>query len=105
MPLYQYVCKHCNNEFELRQSFSDDPADTCPNCGTVGEVHRLIQPAGVIFKGSGFYVTDNKRKNPAAPGSSKTSSTSSDNGSTSSNGATAEASTEKSTSNGDSSKS
>jgi predicted nucleic acid-binding Zn ribbon protein len=42
------------------QSFKDAPLEECPNCG--GPVHRVIQPVGVIFKGSGFYVTDNKSR-------------------------------------------
>lgn len=58
MPIYAYECKECGVRFDRRQSFSDDPITICPECG--GEVHRLIQPAGIIFKGSGFYVTDNR---------------------------------------------
>jgi putative FmdB family regulatory protein len=58
MPIYAYECKECGVRFERRQSFSDEPVKICPECG--GEVHRLIQPAGIIFKGSGFYVTDNR---------------------------------------------
>jgi putative FmdB family regulatory protein len=58
MPIYAYECKECGVRFERRQSFSDDPVKICPECE--GEVHRLIQPAGIIFKGSGFYVTDNR---------------------------------------------
>jgi putative FmdB family regulatory protein len=44
--------------FERRQSFNDDPITVCPECE--GRVRRLIQPAGIVFKGSGFYVTDNR---------------------------------------------
>jgi putative FmdB family regulatory protein len=58
MPIYAYECGECGVRFERRQSFSDEPVKVCPECG--GEVHRLIQPAGIIFKGSGFYVTDNR---------------------------------------------
>jgi putative FmdB family regulatory protein len=58
MPIYAYECKECGVRFERRQSFSDEPIKVCPECE--GEVHRLIQPAGIIFKGSGFYVTDNR---------------------------------------------
>lgn len=66
MPLYAYECKECGVRFDRRQGFDDAPITVCPECE--GAVHRLIQPAGVIFKGSGFYVTDHK-------GSSHTSST------------------------------
>lgn len=70
MPLYEYECKDCGLRFERRQHFSDPPVKICPDCG--GEVIRLIQPAGIIFKGSGFYVTDNRAKSPTAtPGSRK----------------------------------
>jgi len=58
MPLYTYECNKCGVRFERRQGFDDDPVRTCPECR--GKVHRLIQPAGVIFKGSGFYSTDHK---------------------------------------------
>ena len=58
MPIYAYECKNCGVRFERRQSFNDDPITVCPECE--GEVHRLIQPAGIVFKGSGFYVTDNR---------------------------------------------
>lgn len=63
MPIYEYKCNECGVRFERIQSFSDEPVKVCPECG--GETHRLIQPAGIIFKGSGFYVNDSKasRKN------------------------------------------
>ncbi|MGC9399206.1 MAG: FmdB family zinc ribbon protein [Anaerolineae bacterium] len=82
MPLYEYKCKECGLRFERRQHFSDPPVDTCPECQ--GEVVRLIQPAGIIFKGSGFYVTDNRTKSSTAtPGTrSDASETTSDNDST-----------------------
>jgi len=49
---------------------TDDPVEICPECG--GEVCRLIQPVGIIFKGSGFYVTDNRAKSSTAlPGETK----------------------------------
>ena len=60
MPLYEYQCQECGVRFERRQHFSDEPVKTCPDCS--GPVVRLIYPAGIIFKGSGFYVTDNRAK-------------------------------------------
>ena len=70
MPLYEYKCEECGLRFERRQHFSDDPVKICPECG--GAVVRLIQPAGIIFKGSGFYVTDNRSKSSTAiPGNRK----------------------------------
>ncbi len=58
MPLYTYRCSNCGNEFDLRQSFSDDPIHICPVCD--GHVRRVIQQVPVLFKGSGFYITDNR---------------------------------------------
>ena len=60
MPTYVYECSDCGVRFERLQSYSDATLKECPECG--GQVHRVIQPVGVIFKGSGFYVTDNKGK-------------------------------------------
>jgi putative FmdB family regulatory protein len=71
MPLYEYQCEACGVRFERRQHVNDEPVKVCPECG--GAVHRLIQPVGIIFKGSGFYVTDNRAKSPTSkPGSKKT---------------------------------
>ena len=70
MPLYEYECEACGVRFERRQHMKDEPVKTCPECG--GDVHRLIQPVGIIFKGSGFYVTDNRAKSSTAtPGNHK----------------------------------
>ncbi len=70
MPLYEYQCQECGLRFERRQTFSEDPVKTCPECA--GPVVRLIQPAGIIFKGSGFYVTDHRSKSSTAiPGGRK----------------------------------
>lgn len=57
MPTYQYRCTKCEHEFEEFQSISDAPITICPECG--GKTQRLITGgAGLIFKGSGFYITD-----------------------------------------------
>lgn len=58
MPIYLYECDSCGVRFEKLQRMSDDPLTDCPECE--GQVHRVIQPVGIIFKGSGFYVTDNR---------------------------------------------
>ncbi|MFN2108744.1 MAG: FmdB family zinc ribbon protein [Anaerolineae bacterium] len=77
MPLYEYQCQECGLRFERRQHFNDKPVTICPDCQ--GPVVRLIQPAGIIFKGSGFYVTDNRSKSSTAiPGSRRTDEKSSD---------------------------
>jgi putative FmdB family regulatory protein len=72
MPLYAYECADCGVRFERRQKYSDDPITICPECG--GHVHRLIQPAGIIFKGSGFYVTDSNQSRKNRIGNSKPNS-------------------------------
>ncbi|MDR0878120.1 MAG: zinc ribbon domain-containing protein [Treponema sp.] len=57
MPTYEYQCKTCSYTFEAFQSMSDAPLKVCPECGK--EIRRLINGgSGIIFKGSGFYVTD-----------------------------------------------
>ena len=58
MPTYEYRCGECGYEFELFQSMTEDPVSKCPQCG-LDAVERLISAgAGLIFKGSGFYITD-----------------------------------------------
>ena len=70
MPLYEYQCQACGVRFERRQHVNDEPVKVCPECG--GKVARLIQPVGIIFKGSGFYVTDNRAKSSTSkPASTK----------------------------------
>ncbi|HOT91618.1 MAG TPA: zinc ribbon domain-containing protein [Anaerolineae bacterium] len=69
MPLYEYQCQECGLRFERRQHFTDKPITVCPECE--GPVVRLIHPAGIIFKGSGFYVTDNRSKSPTAVAGSR----------------------------------
>jgi len=64
MPLYAYECESCGVRFDVRQSFNDASLTVCPECE--GKVHRIIQPVGVVFKGSGFYVTDSKGKQSIA---------------------------------------
>jgi putative FmdB family regulatory protein len=65
MPTYVYECKSCHTTFEADQSIKDDPLDTCI-CGSVGTIKRVIQPVGIAFKGSGFYVNDSQKSAPAA---------------------------------------
>ena len=70
MPIYVYQCDSCGVTFERQQHFGDAPMTHCPECD--GHVHRVIQPVGIVFKGSGFYVTDNRAKSSTAlPSESK----------------------------------
>ena len=57
MPTYEYVCTACGHEFELVQRMSDPPRKRCPQCGKKVE-RKIGTGAGIIFKGSGFYITD-----------------------------------------------
>ena len=59
MPVYTYHCNSCEHEFDQHQSFSDDPLESCPNCQAQA-LHKVYKPARVVFKGSGYYVTDNR---------------------------------------------
>ncbi|MCO5186481.1 MAG: zinc ribbon domain-containing protein [Anaerolineae bacterium] len=59
MPTYSYKCNACDYEFERRQRMTDEPVRKCPVCGQP-EVRRVISQVGIVFKGSGFYVTDNR---------------------------------------------
>jgi putative FmdB family regulatory protein len=59
MPTYEYECLECKNRFEVFQSMNDDPITTCEKCS--GKVRKLFGTAGIIFKGSGFYVNDYKK--------------------------------------------
>jgi putative FmdB family regulatory protein len=59
MPVYTYRCSSCGSQFEKHQSFDDAPLKTCPKCKKKS-LKKVITPTKVIFKGSGFYATDNK---------------------------------------------
>lgn len=68
MPTYAYRCADCGHQFDQFQKFSDDALTVCPTCA--GSVRRIIQPVGVVFKGSGWYVTDS-RGSSSGPASDK----------------------------------
>jgi putative FmdB family regulatory protein len=68
MPTYGYRCGNCGHEFEIRQKITDEPLTTCPKCK--GKLAKMLYPAGVIFKGSGYYTTDYKSSGKSAGESS-----------------------------------
>ncbi len=70
MPTYDYACQKCDHTFEQFQSMRDDPLTKCPACGKKSLKRLVGGGAGLIFKGSGFYITDYKNK---GGGESKTS--------------------------------
>ena len=89
MPTYEYECQKCGNKYDLFQSITEKPRRTCPKCK--GRVKRLVGTgAGLLFKGSGFYITDYRKpgyKEAAKKeGSSTTPSTSKESGSAPSSG-------------------
>lgn len=59
MPLYDYRCRTCSKVTEVRHGSREAHAQTCPDCG--GELARVFHPAGIVFKGSGFYLTDSRK--------------------------------------------
>lgn len=107
MPLYAYTCTACGHNFDIHQSFTDDSLTVCPECA--GLLRKVFSPVGVVFKGSGFYRTDNKAASaskvpaspkvdapakesaPAAPSSAPASSTSSASSSSASSASAAPA--------------
>ena len=64
MPTYDYRCQECGHTVELVHSILEDGPVACEKCG--GPVQRVVQPTGVIFRGSGFYVTDSRSSSKAA---------------------------------------
>lgn len=62
MPTYDYVCAKCGHELEAFQSMKDAPLKLCPACKRRALKRRVGGGAGLIFKGSGFYITDYKKK-------------------------------------------
>jgi putative FmdB family regulatory protein len=81
MPIYEYRCTN-GHTFEVIQSMSDDPVETCEECGA--PVERVFHPVAVHFKGSGFYTTDYKSKSKSSSGSDDGSSSSESSDSSSS---------------------
>ena len=74
MPLYEYECRNCGIRFERQQRMMDAALTLCPECGE-DALFRVIQPVGIIFKGSGFYVTDNRGKSSTGPSTAKSDTT------------------------------
>ncbi|MDF1595880.1 MAG: zinc ribbon domain-containing protein [Acidimicrobiia bacterium] len=72
MPTYEYACKKCGERLEVMQSFSDKPLKKHKTCG--GDLQKVFHPAGLIFKGSGFYVTDSRSSRSSSSKRSATSS-------------------------------
>ncbi len=104
MPIYTYTCTACNDLIEKRQSFSDPPLTTCEQCG--GALRKVIHPVGIVFKGSGWYITDSRSAPSSAHGrTSWSSSSEAESTGKSSDSPSAPKTTESTTSTSDSTKS
>jgi putative FmdB family regulatory protein len=84
MPTYEYACTSCGNRFEAFRRIDEDPLSVCEACG--GALRKVFHPAGIVFKGSGFYATDSRSKPKAEAGSKGESGSTSDSGSRSGDG-------------------
>ena len=71
MPTYEYHCTYCQFEFEEFQSMASEPISVCPHCGKNKVQRKISGGAGLIFKGSGFYITDYKKNNAVPDDKSK----------------------------------
>ena len=60
MPTYEYACSNCGIHLEVVQKMTESSLETCAVCG--GKLRKVFHPAGILFKGSGFYATDNRSK-------------------------------------------
>jgi len=78
MPIYEYICDTCHDEFEVRRSFLDEGVPPCPTCNGTGKVHKVFSPPAIVFKGKGFYVTDSRGKSSATTTGSKRDSSDND---------------------------
>jgi putative FmdB family regulatory protein len=72
LPLYDYKCRACSKVTEVRHGFREPYDGSCPDCG--GDLARVFNPAGIVFKGSGFYLTDSRKAASDAKSSSASAS-------------------------------
>src|SRR5262245_18223335 len=70
MPTYVYACDTYGAQFEQFQSFKDEPLRTCPSCASA--VRRVFQPVGIVFKGSGWHITDSRKSSNEIVGGEET---------------------------------
>ncbi|GAA3112703.1 MULTISPECIES: FmdB family zinc ribbon protein [Nonomuraea] len=75
MPTYQYACNDCGEQLEVVQKFTDDALTVCPSCQ--GNLRKVFSAVGIVFKGSGFYRTDNRSSSSTSSSSSSSPSSSS----------------------------
>jgi putative FmdB family regulatory protein len=73
MPIYEYECEKCHSRFEVKRNFGEDGSAHCPQCS--GKACRIFTSVPVIFKGSGFYVTDNRKSDSVSSDEKKVGNT------------------------------
>jgi putative FmdB family regulatory protein len=83
MPTYEYLCRNCGFRFEELQSIKDEPLVHCPECNTDSLARVMGAGSGIIFKGSGFYLTDYKKSNSTVSKKDEVKKTDGASGSTS----------------------
>jgi len=66
MPTYVYACDRCGAQLGQSEAFKDEPLRTCPSCA--GAVRRVFQPVGIVFRGSGWYITDSRKSSAGVAG-------------------------------------
>ncbi len=71
MPTYEYACTDCGQRIEVFQRLHEEPLDICDRCG--GRLRKVFHPAGIVFRGSGFYATDSRAAAGRADGAKKES--------------------------------
>ncbi|MGV9376545.1 FmdB family zinc ribbon protein [Nonomuraea sp. NPDC003707] len=74
MPTYQYACNDCGEQLEVVQKFTDDALTICPACE--GNLRKVFSAVGIVFKGSGFYRTDNRSSSASTSPTPSSSSSS-----------------------------
>lgn len=79
MPIYTYRCENCGIQFEKKQTFSEQQLTRCPECGKKA-LRKVYTPVGIVFKGSGFYATDNR--SPSGASSSRSTNNHSESSAT-----------------------
>jgi len=93
MPTYEYECTSCGQHIEVFQRISEDPLTTCGVCG--GRLRKVFHPAGIVFKGSGFYATDSRSGSRSGSKREGDGGSGSDGGSSSTDGSSSKESSPK----------
>jgi putative FmdB family regulatory protein len=76
LPIYEYECASCGSVVDIKHGFKETTEDVCRACG--GALRRLFKPAGIVFKGSGFYVTDSRKSSESKSDAPKSDAPKSD---------------------------